>query len=300
MNIHISHINLISYIENFCKEDGLSDTKIESLKFYTTTEKSESQSIIYEPSICIALQGEKAVGFGDDMYSYNSSKYLLTCTNVPADIKIEKASKETPYVSLVLSFSLEEIYEVIKDANEILSKNIKKIQNPLRFNKLDNTLLDPVYRLVQLLDKPQKTIDFMYPLIKKEIIYILLQNDRDFLKNYVMEGTLANQIVKAISEIKNNFNNSINMASLAKDIGISEASLYQNFKKVTSMSPLQYQKKIRLQEAKQMLLSQNLTAHEVAFNVGYESASQFSREYSKIYGMSPKAHSQLLRDNQSS
>jgi AraC-like DNA-binding protein len=300
MNIHISHINLISYIENFCKEDGLSDTKIESLKFYTTTEKSESQSIIYEPSICIALQGEKAVGFGDDMYSYNSSKYLLTCTNVPADIKIKTASKETPYVSLVLSFSLEEIYEVIKDANEILSKNIKKIQNPLRFNKLDNTLLDPVYRLVQLLDKPQKTIDFMYPLIKKEIIYILLQNDRDFLKNYVMEGTLANQIVKAISEIKNNFNNSINMASLAKDIGISEASLYQNFKKVTSMSPLQYQKKIRLQEAKQMLLSQNLTAHEVAFNVGYESASQFSREYSKIYGMSPKAHSQLLRDNQSS
>jgi AraC-like DNA-binding protein len=300
MNIHISHINLISYIENFCKEDGLSDTKIESLKFYTTTEKSEFQSIIYEPSICIALQGEKAVGFGDDMYSYNSSKYLLTCTNVPADIKIKTASKETPYVSLVLSFSLEEIYEVIKDANEILSKNIKKIQNPLRFNKLDNTLLDPVYRLVQLLDKPQKTIDFMYPLIKKEIIYILLQNDRDFLKNYVMEGTLANQIVKAISEIKNNFNNSINMASLAKDIGISEASLYQNFKKVTSMSPLQYQKKIRLQEAKQMLLSQNLTAHEVAFNVGYESASQFSREYSRIYGMSPKAHSQLLRDNQSS
>lgn len=135
----------------------------------------------------------------------------------------------------------------------------------------------------------------MYPLIKKEIIYILLQNDRDFLKNYVMEGTLANQIVKAISEIKNNFNNSINMASLAKDIGISEASLYQNFKKVTSMSPLQYQKKIRLQEAKQMLLSKNIEASEVAFSVGYESPSQFSREYSRMYGMSPKAHAEYLR-----
>lgn len=128
MNSHLLHINLISYIENFCKKDGLFDTKIESLKFYTTTEKSEFQSIIYEPSICIALQGEKAVGFGDDMYSYNSSKYLLTCTNVPANIKIEKASKDIPYVSLVLSFSLEEIYEVIKDANEILSKNIKKFK----------------------------------------------------------------------------------------------------------------------------------------------------------------------------
>ncbi len=295
MNKHLLPVNLISYIENFCKEDGLHDTKIPSLKFYTTTEKSEFQSIIYEPSICIALQGEKAVGFGDDMYSYNSSKYLLTCTNVPADIKIKTASKQTPYVSLVLSFSLEEIYEVIKDANEILSKSIKKIQNPLRFNKLDNTLLEPVYRLVQILDKPQKMIDFMYPLIKKEIIYILLQNDKDFLKNYVMEGTLTNHIVKAISEIKNNFNNSINMANLAKDIGISEASLYQNFKKVTSMSPLQYQKKIRLEEAKQMLLSKNIEASEVAFSVGYESPSQFSREYSRMYGMSPKAHSEYLR-----
>lgn len=287
---------LISYILNFCRSDGLHDTKVPSLKFYVTTEKSEFQSIIYEPSICFALQGEKAVGFGEDMYSYNSSKYLLTCTNIPADIKIETASKQTPYVSLVLSFSLEEIYEVIKDVNEVLSKNIKRIQNPFCFNKLDNTLLDPVYRLVKLLDKTEEMIKFMYPLIKKEIIYILLQNNEEFLKNYVMEGTLTNQIVKAISEIKNNFNSSINIANLAKDIGISEASLYQNFKRVTSMSPLQYQKKIRLQEAKQMLLSKNIEANEVAFSVGYESPSQFSREYARMYGMPPKAHSEYLKE----
>lgn len=106
---------------------------------------------------------------------------------------------------------------------------------------------------------------------------------------------MANKIVKVISEIKNNFMEPINVAKITQNIGMSEASFYQNFKKVTSMSPLQFQKKIRLEEAKQMLLSQNLAAHKVAFNVGYESASQFSREYSRMYGMSPKAHSEFLR-----
>lgn len=287
--------NLISLIEKYCVKEGRVYTKIPLFNFFTATKESEFQHIVYEPSLCIALQGEKAVGFAGQMYSYNSTKYLLTCTNVPADIKIGKCSNDNPYIALVLRFTLEEIYEVIKETKDVTTKKTKTIQSPLCFNKLDETLIEPIYKLVKLLDKPQEMIDFIAPLIKKEIIYILLQNDGDFLKNYVLEGTLANKIVKVISEIKNNFMEPINIPSIAQDIGMSEASLYQNFKKVTSMSPLQFQKKIRLEEAKQMLLSQNLPAHEVAFNVGYESASQFSREYSRMYGMSPKAHSEFLR-----
>lgn len=113
----------------------------------------------------------------------------------------------------------------------------------------------------------------------------------------MLEGNIANQIVKVISEIKNNFSDSINIASIAKKMQISEATLYQNFKKVTSISPLQYQKKIRLEEAKNMLISQNISAHEVAYNVGYENPSQFSREYSRMFGMSPKAHVTHLRQD---
>lgn len=298
MNTQKHHINMISFIEKFCTKEGVNDTKIPSLRFYTTTSDTEFKSIIYEPSLCIALQGEKDVGFDEQMYNYSSTKYLLTCTNVPANVKIKKASKEIPFISLALTFSLEEIYEVIKDSKLNRLSNKRKLPIPFCFNKLEVNLLDPISRLIKLLDKPQEMIDFMTPLIKKEIIYVLLQNDEEFLKNYVMEGALANQMVKAISEIKTNYNESINMSKLAKQIGISEATLYQNFKKVTAMSPLQYQKKIRLEEAKQLLIAQNLDAAQVAFEVGYESASQFSREYSRMFGMSPKAHGEFLRNQE--
>ncbi len=291
----VDYKNLILAVQNYCTNIGRVETKIPRFGFFTAIQESEFQHIIYEPSLCIALQGEKAIGFAGQMYSYNFTKYLLTCTNVPADVKIGKCSKDNPYIALVIQFTLEEIYEVIKEIKDITTKNSKTIQSPLCFNKLDDTLIEALYKLVKLLDKPQEMIDFIAPLIKKEIIYILLQNNGEFLKNYVLEGTLANKIVKVISEIKNNFMEPINITKITQDIGMSEASFYQNFKKITSMSPLQYQKKIRLEEAKQMLLSQNLAAHEVAFNVGYESASQFSREYSRMYGMSPKAHSEFLR-----
>jgi transcriptional regulator GlxA family with amidase domain len=151
---------------------------------------------------------------------------------------------------------------------------------------------------VKLLNKPKEIRDFMSKLFIKEIIYLLLQNNSDFLKDYVLEGTLTSQIVKAISEIKNNYQETINMKTLAKNIGIGESTLYQNFKKITLMSPLQYQKKIRLEEARNMLINQNMEASQVAFQVGYESPSQFSREYARMFGLPPKEHMKHLKIKQ--
>lgn len=295
MNKLMYHSFLIEYIKNYCKNEGIANTSIPSLKFYMTSEQSQFRSIIYEPSLCIALQGEKAVGFGENLFGYSPSQYLLACTNIPANVKINQASKEIPFISLAISFSMEQIYEVLKEINSVKMQNKKRLEDSFCFNSLDEDLLEPISRLVRLLDKPQQTIDFMYPLLIKEIIYALLQNNSEFLKHYVLEGTITNQIVKAISQIKNNYNEVINMSDLSKDIGISEASLYQNFKKITLMSPLQYQKKIRLEEAKHMLVNQNIEASSVAFAVGYESPSQFSREYTRMFGMSPKAHSNKLK-----
>lgn len=297
MNKSMYHSFLISYIKDYCKNEGITHTPISSLKFYMTSEESQFRSIIYEPSLCIALQGEKAIGFGENLYGYSPSQYLLSCTNIPANVKINQASKEVPFISMAISFTLEQIYEVIKETNSAKTQNKKRLENSFCFNTLDEDLLEPISRLVRLLDKPKEMVDFLYPLLIKEIIYILLQNNSDFLKHYVLDGTITNQIVKAISEIKNNYNEVINMSNLAKDIGISEASLYQNFKKITLMSPLQYQKKIRLEEAKHMLVNQNIEASSVAFTVGYESPSQFSREYTRMFGMSPKAHSNTLKNS---
>lgn len=288
---------LISLIKENSSTEGLILTNISSLKFYTTTQISEFVSIIYEPSLCIAIQGSKAVGFGDEMYSYSSEKYLIVSTHIPANVRIEEASKEKPYYSIIINFTLEQIYDVIKELNDDLQESKHKIlQKSLCFDVLDDSLLEPLFRLLKLSQR-KDNVEFLSNLILKEIIYILLQRNSDFFKQYVLEGNIANQIVKAITEIKDNFSQSINMKNLSKNIGMSESSLYNNFKKITTMSPLQFQKKIRLEEAKQMLINQNLDAAQVAFEVGYESPSQFSREYSRMFGMSPKAHVNLLKDN---
>ena len=270
---------LISLIKENSSTEGLILTNISSLKFYTTTQISEFVSIIYEPSLCIAIQGSKAVGFGDEMYSYSSEKYLIVSTHIPANVRIEEASKEKPYYSIIINFTLEQIYDVIKELNDDLQESKHKIlQKSLCFDVLDDFLLEPLFRLLKLSQR-KDNVEFLSNLILKEIIYILLQRNSDFFKQYVLEGNIANQIVKAITEIKDNFSQSINMKNLSKNIGMSESSLYNNFKKITTMSPLQFQKKIRLEEAKQMLINQNLDAAQVAFEVGYESPSQFSREY---------------------
>ena len=288
---------LISLIKENSSTEGLILTNISSLKFYTTTQISEFVSIIYEPSLCIAIQGSKAVGFGDEMYSYSSEKYLIVSTHIPANVRIEEASKEKPYYSIIINFTLEQVYDVIKELNDDLQESKHKIlQKSLCFDVLDDFLLEPLFRLLKLSQR-KDNVEFLSNLILKEIIYILLQRNSDFFKQYVLEGNIANQIVKAITEIKDNFSQSINMKNLSKNIGMSESSLYNNFKKITTMSPLQFQKKIRLEEAKQMLINQNLDAAQVAFEVGYESPSQFSREYSRMFGMSPKAHVNLLKDN---
>ena len=295
MNESIEFKNLISLVNKHCKTEGRVYTQIPSLTFFTTNEETEFQNIVYQPSLCLALQGEKHVKLGKELHTYNSSRYLLSCTTLPVDVKI--STEDNKYIALVLRFTLDEIYEVIKETKNPVLKKTKKVKPALCFNKLDETITEPLYRLIKLLNEPQEKIDFIAPLIKKEILYTLVQNDEEFLKNYVFEGNIANQIVKAITEIKDNFSQSINMKNLSKNIGMSESSLYNNFKKITTMSPLQFQKKIRLEEAKQMLINQNLDAAQVAFEVGYESPSQFSREYSRMFGMSPKAHVNLLKDN---
>ncbi|RUT51620.1 AraC family transcriptional regulator [Campylobacter fetus] len=276
---------------------GEIQTDIKQLSFYMAIKPTEFLNTIYEPSICVIIQGQKAVGFGNDLYSYNPYKYLLATTYIPARIQIEKASKDQPYVSLVIKLKPESIYEVIKEVGDFKIQNKKNIKNGLCFSDLDDTLLETITKFVKLIEKPKNDAEFLSNLILKEIIYLILKQNGDLLKQYILEGNLANQISRAIMAIKNSFNENINMKKLSKEIGISESLLYKNFRKITSLSPLQFQKKIRLEEAKNLLISTNLEASQIAFKVGYESPSQFSREYARMFGMSPKAHCNFLRDS---
>ncbi|WP_024955699.1 AraC family transcriptional regulator [Sulfurospirillum arcachonense] len=293
-----TRLDLVDFITNkFSKQENI-ETDISSLYLYMRFCQSEFLSIVYEPSICIVLQGSKSIDFGKALYRYSPTKYLLSSTHIPAKVRIEEATQEKPLVSLKLTFSIKQIYEVMKDIEDNTYQKRQTIDEGLFFDEFNNQLLDPISRLIKLLDTPKKNIDFLSPLIIKEILYVLLNGKSgDFLREYVMEGSTTNLVVKAITEIKSNFTKNLYIKDLSKKIGMSESSLYHNFKKLTMMSPLQFQKKIRLEEAKKIMLTQNINASNTAFLVGYESPSQFSREYSRMFGESPKAHIMRLKTN---
>lgn len=284
--------DLIDFIKTKYDLNGGVQSVISCLDFYFSSVPSEfSTSVMYEPSLCIILQGSKAVGFGDKMYGYNHKEYLLSSAHVPANVKITQASQIEPYMSLRIRFKIEDIYEVLKNTNPDKLLFQKKSEKGLFFDDLNLRLYEPISRLVKLLDKPNEDINYLSPFIIKEILYTLV-NDKSgyFLNKFAMEGTTSNKIIKAISEIKNNFSEKLNIKELADLIQMSESSLYQNFRTVTSMSPIQFQKKLRLEEAKQLLMVRNIEVSEAAYLVGYESPSQFSREFSRMFGLAPKTY----------
>lgn len=288
---------IIAMIEAKKEEDGVIKTAIPSLGFYTASTTTEFATVVYEPSLCLVLQGSKAVILGDEHYSYDSSRYLLASVHMPTRVRIMEASEEKPYISLKLTFTMEDIFEVMKEAS---TKSRQTNQTPelgLCFGDMSNHVIEPIARLIRLLDTPH-TIKFMAPMITKEILYHVI-NDKggDFLRKYVMDGSIVQQIVKVIAKIKHDFAETINMKELAKSYGMSESSLYHNFKKVTMLSPLQFQKTLRLEEARRMLLTQNIEATEVAFAVGYESPSQFSREYARMFGLPPKMYAKTVQED---
>lgn len=193
-----------------------------------------------------------------------------------------------------ITFTLDEIYDVSKTMNTNNTKNTQ-VQKGLFFGDLEDEILYPIVRLIDIIDGSKEKLVFMSELIKKEILFILLNGKSgNFLKQYILNDSITNQIAKVIREIKDNYAEHLNIKVLADKFNISESSLYHNFKKMTMLSPLQFQKRIRLEEAKMLMLNKNLKASEASFLVGYESPSQFSREYHKMFGFSPKEHIKRL------
>lgn len=290
-------LELIDFIQTKYSFSESLQSEIPCLMFHFSDTPTEFKSIMYEPCLCIILQGTKAVGFGTKLYQYDPYQYLLSSTHVPSDIRIIEASKELPYVSLTIKFTLENIFDVLKNTNPEKLKFQKKAEQGLFFDELNVRLYEPIVRLVKLLEMPKEDRNFLSPFIIKEILYLLVNEKSGyFLNKFAMEGTTSNKIVKAITEITNTFSEKLNMKELARRIDMAESSLYQNFKTITSISPLQFQKKLRLEEAKRMLTYRTIDVSEVAFLVGYESPSQFSREYSRMFGVPPKEHLKTTKE----
>lgn len=293
--IHNYREELKDVVKSAFRGENLISTLIDQLTFYYRTDPTDMLATLYEPSVCIILQGKKEVGIGGELIPYDEDMYLLASIHMPAQVRVATASAEQPYIGLTITFTMEQIFEVLKEMPPV-PRQLGRSKRGLYFGEMKPQLMESVARLIRLLDSPQD-IGVLSPLIIKEILYTVMREEGgDVIRQYVRDGSAQQRVVQAITKIKDTYNQPLNVKELARSLSMSESSLYHSFKKMTAMSPIQFQKSLRLQEARQLLMSQNIEAAQVAYNVGYESPSQFSREYSRMFGLPPKADVQQMRD----
>jgi len=267
------------------KEDG-TETIVPGLTLYRKSEPTQPYSGMYPPCICLAVQGAKRAVLGGDEYIYDAENYLITPINLPTIVQILEASPEKPYLGLVLDLDLRTLAELMVDS-ALPAPQTQQQGHAMATGRLTPELLDAFKRLVDLIDSPGD-IPILAPIIKREIFYRLLVGEQKMrLRQMATAGSQGNRIAQAIDWLKENFTQPLRVDDLAAKVNMSTSTFHHHFRALTAMSPLQYQKWLRLNEARRLMLSENEDAAAAAFQVGYESPSQFSREYSRLFGNSP-------------
>ena len=283
-------------IERYTGQDGVHPTSIPSLFLIRESIITEPISRVNETSFCIIIQGEKEVWLGEECFRYGPGDYIVASVDLPVTGQVIRASSDSPYLALKLEFTPSEILEVINDT-DIKSGQKKNVKRAMFINEVEPSLLDAVIRLACLLDNP-KHIPILAPLFKKEILYWVLQGPNgEALEQMALEGSNALRIRNVIEHIIHNYEKPFRIEDLAEIANMSAASFHRHFKEVTAMSPIQFQKQLRLQEARRLLLADPTDVADVAFKVGYESQSQFSREYTRMFGFSPRVDIRRMREN---
>ncbi|ENQ8053430.1 AraC family transcriptional regulator [Vibrio parahaemolyticus] len=287
---------LAKLIDRWTGDANQYDTPISGLRFSRWTTPTPPTSYTHNPSICLIAQGRKRVLLGEESFIYDANHFLISSVDLPIIANIIEASEEQPYLGLIMELDLTEISQLIVDS-ELAFTQSKEAQKGIAVGELSESLLDAFVRLAELLDEGQ-SIKILAPIIKREIFYRLLMSEQGTrLHQIVTAGSHSHQIAKAIDWLKNNFVKPLSVGDLASYTGMSKSSFYTHFRSMTSMTPLQFQKKLRLSEARRLMLTENLDAMAATFKVGYESPSQFSREYCRLFGAPPSKDIKSLREN---
>jgi AraC-like DNA-binding protein len=261
-------------------------TAIPDLSLFRRDEPTQPMSAMYEPSICLTTQGIKRVILGDDTFVYDPHHFLITSVNLPTVVQIIKASREKPFQGLILKLDQRKISQLMVDSNLPLPSP-QQSSRGMAIGEVTLPLLNAFQRLVDLLDEP-KDIPILAPIIQEEILYRLLVGDQGTrLRQMASAGSQSQQIARAINWLKDNFTQPLRIDDLATQVNMSTSTFHHHFRTLTAMSPLQYQKWLRLTEARRLMLAEDHDAATAAFHVGYESPSQFSREYNRLFGAPP-------------
>ena len=269
-------------------------TAVPGLSLFRREEPTEPITGMYEPSVCMVAQGAKRVLLGDDTYVYDAHHYLITSVHLPTVVQIIEASRERPYLGLRLKFDLREISQLMADSN-LPPPRTQQSSRGMATGEVTLPLVTAVQRLIDLLDD-EKDIPILAPIIQREIIYRLLVGDQGArLRQIAAAGSQSQQISRAIEWLKGNFTQTLRIDDLAAQASMSTSTFHHHFRSMTALSPIQYQKQLRLQEARRLMLAERLDAANAAFQVGYESPSQFSREYNRLFGAPPLRDISKLR-----
>ncbi len=254
---------------------------------------------VTEPSFCVIAQGSKEVLLGKERYRYDASHYLLVSAELPVAGHIVDASKEQPYLAVRLVLNPAVVTEVLIEAG-LHASGMDDAIKVMAVSRLDASLLDAVVRVVRLLDSPGD-YGVLAPLVAREIIYRLCLGEQGGrLRQIAVSGGRAHRIAKAIELLRTNHNKPLRIAGLARQLGMSVSGLHHHFKAATGMSPLQFQKQFRLQEARRLLLAGDVDAATAGYRVGYDDASHFSREYRRLFGEPPLRDAERLRGSPAS
>lgn len=267
---------------------GLHATSVPGVKMYRSDGPTCASPTIYEPIVCLLVQGSKQVWLGDEPLHYQELQYLLAPITLPVSGKVMKASPNQPYLALSIDLDLRELTDLVIDMGDKIPNTAIPARG-IAVGDADLALISVFQRLIQLQQAPQD-IPILLPLLKREMLYrLLIGPTGSQLREFTLIDSQAHRINKVIDILRQRYNEPLRIKELAEAAHVSESALFQSFKAVTSMSPLQFQKQLRLNEARRIMLYEGIEAATASYKVGYESPSQFSREYSRLFGAPPKA-----------
>jgi AraC-like DNA-binding protein len=286
-------------IARWAAEDGPLVTTIPGLLLSRRSAPTQPMSYMFEPSICLIAQGAKRVLLGDETYVYDPHHFLITSVDLPTVVQVIQVSREKPCLSLMLKLDQREISHLMADSH-LPPPRAPESSRGMAIGEVTLPLLTAFQRLIDLLAEPND-IPILAPIIQREISYRLLVGDQGArLRQIATSRSPSHQIAQAIEWLKSHYTLSLRIDALAARVHMSTSAFHHHFRRLTAMSPLQYQKWLRLNEARRLMLTEHFNATTAAFQVGYESPSQFSREYRRFFDEPPFRDVKSLRQTANS
>jgi AraC-like DNA-binding protein len=288
-----SRDELAERIARAVPEDGTAEP-LEGLRLRRASSPTNLGHGVSYTAFCVIAQGRKELVLGGNRYRYDPAHYLIATAELPVTSQITHASKEKPYLGLVLKLDPTFVGSVMVEAGHPAPRSVSAV-GAIAVSPLDAGLLDTVVRLVRLLNSPADA-RVLAPLVIREIVYRLLMGEQGVRVRHITAlGGHTHRIARAIDRLRKDFDLPLRIENLARELGMSVSGFHHHFKEVTAMSPLQFQKQLRLQEARRLMLDEHLDAASAGSRVGYDDASHFNREYKRLFGAPPMRDVERLR-----